>query len=154
MTAPPIDSFMGLYRWLSNFAEVVVEFEGHEYPSVEHAYQAAKTEDQGLREKIRNCRTAGEAKRLGSAIRTAKSWERRKLEVMDGLLRQKFSQQPYASLLRGTGARKLVEGNWWGDTFWGVCKGEGTNWLGRLIMDIRDGKEPERPAMPEQGSLF
>ena len=33
---------------------------------------------------------------------------------------------------------KLVEGNTWGDRFWGVCGGVGLNWLGRLLMQVRD----------------
>jgi predicted NAD-dependent protein-ADP-ribosyltransferase YbiA (DUF1768 family) len=38
-----IVSFDGKYEFLSNFAPVTIHFDGHEYPSVEHAYQAAKT---------------------------------------------------------------------------------------------------------------
>jgi len=37
--------FSGDYRWLSNFYPVDIEFESEHYPSVEHAYQAAKTLD-------------------------------------------------------------------------------------------------------------
>jgi hypothetical protein len=32
---------------------------------------------------------------------------------------------------------ELIEGNNWGDTFFGVCNGEGENWLGRLLMNLR-----------------
>ncbi len=32
---------------------------------------------------------------------------------------------------------ELVEGNWWNDTFWGVCNGEGQNNLGKILMKIR-----------------
>jgi len=35
------------------------------------------------------------------------------------------------------GNRDLVEGNDWGDTYWGQCKGRGQNHLGKLIMRIR-----------------
>lgn len=38
-----INSFMGKYRFLSNFWPCKVIFNGLEYPSTEHAYQAAKT---------------------------------------------------------------------------------------------------------------
>jgi predicted NAD-dependent protein-ADP-ribosyltransferase YbiA (DUF1768 family) len=31
----------------------------------------------------------------------------------------------------------IEEGNWWNDTFWGVCRGKGHNNLGKLIMQIR-----------------
>lgn len=29
------------------------------------------------------------------------------------------------------------EGNTWGDTFWGICGGQGSNMLGQLLMDVR-----------------
>lgn len=30
------------------------------------------------------------------------------------------------------------EGNTWDDTYWGVCKGVGTNYLGKLLMIVRN----------------
>jgi predicted NAD-dependent protein-ADP-ribosyltransferase YbiA (DUF1768 family) len=32
----------------------------------------------------------------------------------------------------------LIEGNTWGDKFWGQVKGEGANYLGRLLMKVRE----------------
>lgn len=40
--------------------------------------------------------------------------------------------------LEATGDSLLVEGNWWHDTFWGVCNGFGENNLGKLLMKIRE----------------
>jgi len=37
-----IDSFKGDFRFLSNFYPVNVDYEGIMYPTVEHAYVAAK----------------------------------------------------------------------------------------------------------------
>ena len=42
----------------------------------------------------------------------------------------------------------LVEGNSWGDEFWGVCEGRGENRLGCLLMDVRSDL---RAARPEKG---
>jgi len=57
---------------------------------------------------------------------------------MHGLLQQKFKHgSPLADLLLKTGTQDLVEGNTWGDTFWGVCRGKGKNHLGRLLMLVR-----------------
>ena len=42
-----------------------------------------------------------------------------------------------AQKLIETGNAKLVEGNCWGDKFWGVCKGEGKNNLGLILMKVR-----------------
>ena len=54
------------------------------------------------------------------------------------MLRRKFRTEPYRSLLLGTGEMELVEENTWGDRFWGVCRGEGKNHLGRLLMQVRE----------------
>ncbi len=56
---------------------------------------------------------------------------------MAGLLVQKFQHPELAALLRATDDAELIEGNTWGDTFWGVCKGKGANNLGRMLMEIR-----------------
>src|SRR5262245_22740028 len=61
----PITEFQGEHRWLSNFWPCGVEFEGVMYPSAEHAYQAAKTLDEGARRRIAGLATAAEAKAAG-----------------------------------------------------------------------------------------
>ena len=33
--------------------------------------------------------------------------------------------------------RVLIEGNDWGDTFWGMTDGEGENHLGKILMRVR-----------------
>ena len=33
---------------------------------------------------------------------------------------------------------ELIEGNWWKDTYWGICDGVGENRLGQMLMWIRD----------------
>lgn len=132
-----INAFMDEYRWLSNFWFVPVTLDGVEYSSVEHAYQAAKTLDSKEREAFQYAKTAGDAKKLGRNVTFRSDWDEIKLGVMEDLVRQKF-QQPYlAEKLLATGDQELVEGNWWGDRFWGVCKGEGENHLGRILMKIR-----------------
>jgi hypothetical protein len=40
-------------------------------------------------------------------------------------------------LLLATGDKELIEGNTWGDTFWGVCNGIGQNHLGKILMAKR-----------------
>jgi predicted NAD-dependent protein-ADP-ribosyltransferase YbiA (DUF1768 family) len=37
-----------------------------------------------------------------------------------------------------TAPHELVEGNWWNDTYWGICDGTGRNRLGQLLMDLRN----------------
>ena len=44
-------------------------------------------------------------------------------------------------MLLATGEEYLVEGNTWGDKYWGVCGGIGLNHLGKLLMQVRDELE-------------
>ena len=57
-----INAFSGDYRWLSNFEEASVFFEGRAYKSTEHAYQAAKSLNPMVRKDIAECTTCGRAK--------------------------------------------------------------------------------------------
>ena len=132
-----INDFRGDYRWLSNFHLVDVELDGVRYPSTEHAYQAAKTIDAAQRESIRVLPTCGMAKRAGQRVTLRADWEQVKRDVMLDLQRQKYRSPELRKLLLGTSDAELVEGNTWGDTYWGVCRGVGENWLGRLIMQVR-----------------
>jgi len=43
-----------------------------------------------------------------------------------------------AQKLVDTGARDLIEGNTWGDTFWGISGGKGENNLGKLLINQRE----------------
>ncbi|WIL01665.1 riboflavin biosynthesis protein [Klebsiella phage vB_KpnM_SCNJ1-Y] len=137
MSGNIINSFKGQYSFLSNFYPVQVEIEGIVYPSVEHAYVAMKTMDIELRKQISLMETAGKVKRMGRTLNVRSDWDHIKLPVMFGLLRLKFQKPELKLLLISTGDSHLEEGNWWGDTFWGVCKGVGENNLGKLLMRVR-----------------
>jgi hypothetical protein len=127
------------YRFLSNFYPAKVEYDGLEYASTEHAYQAAKTEDPAHRRRIREAQKPGEAKRLGKQGKMRTDWEQIKIGVMKDLVRQKFSKdKKLKEKLLDTGDAYIEETNTWNDTFWGVCRGKGQNWLGKIIMEVRD----------------
>lgn len=133
-----ITSFSGEHRFLSNFYPCTVVLDADAYPSVEHAYQAAKTLDPAQRVLFTQNITAGQAKKLGRHVTMRPDWEQVKIEVMRKLLEHKFcSDQSLFSQFLNTHPFYLVEGNNWGDTFWGVCNGKGKNHLGLLLMDIR-----------------
>jgi ribA/ribD-fused uncharacterized protein len=135
-----ITEFKGQHRWLSNFWSCRVELDGMLFPSVEHAYVAAKTTDKAVRRNIQSLATASECKRFGKSIRLREDWEAVKLSIMEDLLRQKFAPgTSLAAKLVATGNVQLIEGNQWGDTYWGVYHGVGHNHLGKLLMDIRRG---------------
>lgn len=131
-----INSFAGEYRFLSNFYPASVMFEGIIYPSVEHAYQAAKTLDLSQRDQIWSM-TAAKAKRFGRKVTLRPDWDEVKIDIMKELLVDKFQHPHLRDWLRATGTEELTEGNWWGDTFWGVCQGKGENMLGKLLMEVR-----------------
>lgn len=134
-----IHEFQGKYRWLSNFWPCEVWYEHERYPSVEHAYQAAKTDDVNERDIIRRAPTPAMAKKAGNLIFLKEWTDSKKLNVMEGLLVQKFRKGNYLSKkLLDTGDLELIEGNNWGDTFWGVCRGQGSNHLGQILMKIRE----------------
>ena len=133
-----IDSFQGEYRFLSNFWKSDVTYEGDTYPTVEHAYQAAKTLDLEMREIIRDDNSPFEAKKVGQCLEMREDWEEIKISVMADLVTQKFAHKKLRRKLLATTSVDIIEGNTWGDIFWGVCDGVGENHLGNILMDVRD----------------
>ena len=132
-----INKFEGDHEFLSNFARCNVVYDGNIYPTVEHAYQAAKSLDNSIQKSFTTLTTPGKAKKLGRQIQIRPDWEQVKDNIMKDLLRQKFSHEPFKSQLLATGNTKLVEGNTWNDTYWGICNGKGLNMLGTLLMEVR-----------------
>jgi ribA/ribD-fused uncharacterized protein len=128
--------FKGDYEFLSNFYPSKVYYEGAQYPTVEHAYQAAKTNDLSQREKILKASGPGGAKKIGQSVAMRKDWEDVKIKIMKDLVRQKFENRRLRINLLGIDGI-IQEGNFWGDTFWGICKGKGRNELGIILMSIR-----------------
>ncbi len=135
---PTIDSFHGRWRFLSNFHPAPIVFEGIQYATTEHAYQAAKALDHKQKLYVASMPTPGKAKRAGRNVDIREDWEDIKIDVMRACLRLKFMQgTQLANLLAQTAPAQLVEGNSWGDTFWGQCEGKGENHLGKLLMERR-----------------
>lgn len=134
-----IDSFKGDHRFLSNFWPARITLLGLHYATTEHAYQAMKCVDQFENaEDIRLAKTAGKAKRMGQETLVREDWDLIKVDVMRLISRLKYNIPELKMLLLSTGDHELIEGNTWGDTFWGVCDGAGENNLGKILMEIRD----------------
>lgn len=141
-----ITQFNGPHRFLSNFYPSKIEFEGMEYPTVEHAYQAAKTTNDLIRQDISTAPTPGYAKKIGRTIPIREDWDAVKVVIMKRLLNKKFRDLALLSLLQETGTEELVEGNYWHDNIWGKCfcteclkNKVATNYLGLLLMEVRQG---------------
>lgn len=135
----PIISFSGEYDFLSNmFVCLLVDMDGTEYRSSEHYYQSHKTLDNRERYLIQTSKTPMHSKTLGRKCELRPDWNDVKDQVMETALRLKFNNEYLRNKLIETHPHKLVEGNYWGDTYWGVCNGRGQNKLGMLLMKIRD----------------
>lgn len=133
-----IDSFSEEFEFLSNFfPSKITDTKGNTYPTVEHYFQAMKTFDSEKRKLIAAAPTPGQAKRLGRMVELREDWGDVKNDIMRLALWQKFSKPGLRKMLLDTGDAELIEGNWWHDTYWGVCNGEGENHLGKLLMEIR-----------------
>jgi ribA/ribD-fused uncharacterized protein len=151
-----ISSFTGEHHWLSNFSPHPVVFSGKTFPTTEHLFVWHKTDDEDERlkvfgrevwddehnEVVRVPLTPGQVKRLGRMLPLRREWDDMKVGVMFTCLQLKITQHPEVGLkLLGTKDTFLVEGNTWGDNFWGCTPNRGTmggwignNWLGRLWM--------------------
>ncbi|MGL4353027.1 MAG: NADAR family protein [Aeromonas popoffii] len=151
-----IISFSGNNRFLSNFYPSPIEIpaceldpclEGViEFPTVEHAYQASKFDFRSEEwTRIFEAKTPGAAKHIAATHKPTQEFLGRRNDIMRSLLHKKFAYgSTCAWLLMGTGVRtELVEGNDWGDIYWGRVfndkgnLGEGQNILGRMLMNRR-----------------
>lgn len=136
-----INRFRGKYGWLSNFYSVNIEYEGRIYPSVEHAFMSAKNDSEEWKDFCSNPKnTASEVKAFGREIKLIPDWDTKRISVMRACIKAKFSQEPFRSKLLATEDAEIIEGNTWGDTYWGfdTRKQKGKNYLGRIIMETRD----------------
>jgi ribA/ribD-fused uncharacterized protein len=139
--------FRGRMSFLSNFWPVLVKMEGDYYPTVEHAYQAAKTIDPLERDKIRCAYGAGEAKKMGRLVKMRPGWNEMRIPLMADLLKQKFQNPDLRRRLLEVQEDPIVEGNYWHDNFWGACQCQACqgnavppgNILGMLLTEIRKG---------------
>jgi hypothetical protein len=132
------------YEFLSNFHPAQVIHNGFFYSSTEAAYQASKSLDPKVWERFATFDEPNYAKRMGQKIKCRDDWPEVKYQIMYDLVKQKFMRHPkLAKQLLDTGDAILIEGNWWHDTEWGVCNCKacgnvGQNWLGRILMMVRE----------------
>ena len=162
----PIDSFRYKYMCFSNFSSHEVTYKGITYKNSEAAFQAQKFKDENVKRLFKSldpskAKALGRAKiiflnpegeyyknKLPSGIgqrsnefikHTMKSdWDKIRVEEMYQIVKNKYEQnQDIKEVLLSTGERELIEGNTWGDKFWGKVAGVGSNFLGRILMQIR-----------------
>lgn len=144
------------FAFLSHFYPSPIALDGEQWATVEHFYQAQKSDHPDYRAAIRAAETPGLAKRLAaqptaprrlaqkswfrtSGIMPRADWHQAKLDIMRRADFAKFSQNPdLAALLLATGNAELIEDSP-SEPFWGTGPdGEGQNWAGRVIMEVRN----------------
>lgn len=136
MSDDPVDFYGGPF---SNFAYspivVNVGWGEHEYPTVEHAFQAAKATTEWQHHAIRKTTNPKLAKQMGRHIPLRLDWEEVKYEIMLDLLRAKFAIPHFRRELLSTGYREIREDSPT-DRVWGARDG-GQNLLGKALMQVR-----------------
>lgn len=136
-----ITQFRGEYNFLSNFCPALTMYDGHLYSTSEHAFVAAKTLDLDIRARVSEIPTSGRAKKFGRSLALRPDWELVKISIMHQIVRDKFIRNPgLREKLLATGEHELIEGNGWGDDFWGVDmkSRRGANHLGKILMLVRE----------------
>lgn len=132
--------FRDEYRFLSNFWDAPVTYDGLTYMNNEAAFQAQKCLQPEEKEAFTEL-PPSKAKNLGRRVELRPDWEEVKVGIMEEIVRAKFTQNDeLKQKLLATKDMVLEEGNTWNDTFWGVSRrtGEGENHLGKILMKIRD----------------
>lgn len=139
-----IKGFYEPFRWLSNFYPLTdyILYQGIEYSSTEHFYQAMKSLDHEVRLHVSTLKV-GKTKKYCSPENEdfiqRPDWLKLKIQVMEFALRQKFSQDFFKTLLLATGDMYIEETNTWNDIFFGCTpEGLGENHLGKIIMKLRE----------------
>ena len=139
VTDTQILGFFREYRFLSNFWQAPVEVDGVTYASSEHAYMAQKTNVPEEKAHLATSITSAEARAYGQKVTLRPDWDDVRIDMMHKVVLAKFSQNPsLKAKLLATGGKYLEETGYWGDTFWGVCKGVGENHLGNILMKVRN----------------
>lgn len=138
-----IVSFRGDFDFLSNMYLTNINYKGKLFKSVENAYQWMKCRDDKIWSEKCLTYAPHKIKIESKKLDYDKQWfDFNKLLIMEELLRIKFNDDDLMFKLLITKNQNIIEGNFWGDRFWGVDLGVnpnlGENHLGRLLMKIRD----------------
>lgn len=137
-----IDDFNGDFGFLNNEYEAEVYYEGLLYPNVYSAFQASRSSKEFIRKQISEAKSSYEVYSLSQQIEDPKDWPSRRLKVMESLIRDKFTRHlDLKQELIATGNRMLVNKyahETSSNLFWGKVKNKGSNYLGIILMNIRE----------------
>lgn len=132
------------YGVFSNLYRRPIVFEGREYPTAEHAYQAGKPSKEAVREWVLSAPTPALVAMAAHGLYSwdiVPNWAQIKFDRMRAVLRAKFTQhEDLRELLLSTGNARLVEAGRVNNAInrtWGEVNGKGQNMLGVLLMELR-----------------
>jgi len=133
------------YGAFSNLFRRAMVFEGRDFPTAEHAYQAGKARKEAVREWILSAPSPSLVAMAAHGLYTwdiVPNWSRTKFDRMRDVLRAKFTQhKDLQELLLSTGDARLVEASRTDNAVnrtWGEVNGKGLNMLGVLLMEVRE----------------
>lgn len=136
--ARPYGAFSNLYRRK-------IKFEGEEFPTAEHAYQAGKPRRDSVRKWLMAAPSPALLAMAAHGLYywdVVPGWSTIKFDRMRGVIRAKFTQHAdLRDLLLETGDAPLIETpttDTATNRLWGEVNGRGKNMLGRILMEIRD----------------
>ncbi len=137
----PINFVENRFHYLSPFSAHRIEIWGEIFPTVEHAYQAARIKTGPERETIKNAPSPLGAWREGQKYKNNPDLavsNFNKLAVMEELFRTKLAQHPdIRDILKESGDRELQKVIAT-DSYWGTgMDGLGENKMGKLWMKLR-----------------
>jgi ribA/ribD-fused uncharacterized protein len=132
------------YGAFSNLFRRPIVFEGQEFPTAEHAYQAGKARKQEVKEWILSAPSPALVAMAAHGLYTwdiVPGWSQIKFERMRQVLLAKFRQhEDLGRLLLSTGEARLIEVGRVDNAVnrtWGEVNGRGRNMLGVLLMEVR-----------------
>ncbi len=152
------------YGTFSNLYRCTVIFEGKEFPTAEHAYQAGKPRKAAVRDWVLSAPSPSLVAMAAHGLYQwdiVENWSAIKYDRMRQVLRAKFTQhEDLRRLLLSTGEAQLVEegrvDNLVNRT-WGRVNGKGQNMLGVMLMELRaqlreQNSHRSRPKRGESGT--
>jgi len=126
------------YGYMSNFYRSRMFIGGKWWNTIEHYYQAMKTDFADEREMVRTAKTPRIARDIGQTVTMRKNFDDDKYLIMKAAVLAKFLQHPeLREQLLSTNDEVLIEDSPV-DYYWGCgADGSGKNMLGKVLMEIR-----------------
>jgi ribA/ribD-fused uncharacterized protein len=147
------------YGAFSNLYKRPIIFEGVEYQTSEHAYQAGKARKESVRKWLMDAPSPSLLAMAAHGLYVwdiSPDWSKTKFDRMRGVLLAKFTQhEDLRELLMSTGDARLVEVATVDNTvnrLWGEVNGVGKNMLGVLLMELREKLRAEVKAPAKRKS--